>query len=35
MNKIELIKASAGSGKTHHLMDRLSECIASDRKSVV
>ena len=29
MNKIELIKASAGSGKTHHLMDRLSECIAS------
>ena len=29
MNKIELIKASAGSGKTHELMDRLSECIAS------
>ena len=29
MNKIELIKASAGSGQTFHLMGRLSECIAS------
>ena len=29
MNKIELIKASAGSGKTFHLMGRLSESIAS------
>ena len=27
MNKIELIKASAGSGKTFHLMKCLSECI--------
>ena len=32
MNKIELIKASAGSGKTFHLMGRLSECIASGTK---
>ena len=32
MNTIKLIKASAGSGKTFHLMGRLSECIASGTK---
>ena len=30
MNKIELIKASAGSGKTFELMNRLAESIAGD-----
>ena len=30
--KIELIKASAGSGKTHELMERLSKCIESGTK---